>query len=297
MLYDFDYSRTTVSAHSAVIGTPYTIAYTDGATDFVSIGAPNNTVGTKFVATARVTLYTLTRSSGGAINTNTITFSSVTSTNLNGWSITGTGIPSGTTVLSGAGTNNLTLSNNFTAQASGSYTLTTTESLESSYGKLIPFYSVDSVETDTRFRKLELVTDITSNVRFMKDILSSVTLYDEYDIKDGESPEIISEKFYGSPEYHWVIMLANERYDYITDFPLSTHSLEEHITNTYGSGNEYDTHHYVDYAGYLVSSDNPQATSVSNYQYEDELNESKRRIKIISSDLLNTILTNYKDLL
>ena len=146
-------------------------------------------------------------------------------------------------------------------------------------------------------RDLYVVTDIVKNLRFKKGILSKITLYDEYDIVDGETPEIISEKFYGSPEYHWVIMLANERYDYITDFPLSTHSLEEHITNKYGSGNEYDTHHYVDFAGYIVSSDNAQATSVSNYQYEDELNESKRRIKIISSDLLNTILTNYKDLL
>ena len=44
--------------------------------------------------------------------------------------------------------------------------------------------------------KTTVVTDITRNVRFRKHILSNVTLYDEYDMLDGETPEIIAEKFY-----------------------------------------------------------------------------------------------------
>ena len=68
----------------------------------------------------------------------------------------------------------------------------------------------------------KLVKDISQNVRVRKEILSSVTLYDEYDIRDGETPEIISEKVYGTPLYHWVIMLCNDNYNYIDDFPLPT---------------------------------------------------------------------------
>ena len=67
--------------------------------------------------------------------------------------------------------------------------------------------------------KIRLVTDITRNVRFRKEILESVTLYDEYDIQDGETPEIIAEKVYGNPEYHWIIMLANQKYNWLYDFP------------------------------------------------------------------------------
>jgi hypothetical protein len=152
-------------------------------------------------------------------------------------------------------------------------------------------------------RKTMLMTDITHNVRFRKEILQNISLYDQYDIRDGETPEIIAEKVYGSPSYHWVIMLANQRYDYVNDWPLSTHNLEDHITLKYGVGNEYDTHHYVDSAGYIVNSDNLNlneqldAYPVSNYEYEDNLNESKRRINLISKELLNTILKNYKDLI
>lgn len=144
--------------------------------------------------------------------------------------------------------------------------------------------------------QLHIVTDITKNLRFKKEILANITVYDEYDIGDGETPEIIAEKIYGNPNYHWIIMLVNERYDYLNDFPLSTYNLEQHITQKYGAGNEYDTHHYVDLKGFIVDEDNAEATSVSNYQYEDDLNETKRRIKIVSPSLINTILRNFNSL-
>lgn len=143
--------------------------------------------------------------------------------------------------------------------------------------------------------KVALVKDITQNVRVRTRILENITLYDEYDIKDGETPEIVAEKIYGSPEYHWVVMLCNQRFDYINDFPLSTYNLEEHITQKYGAGNEYNVHHYIDSNGNIV--DSSQGTPVSNYQFEDDENEKKRRIKLISPELLQTILKNFKELI
>jgi hypothetical protein len=81
--------------------------------------------------------------------------------------------------------------------------------------------------------KTSIVKDITRNVRLRKEILSNVTLFDEYDIIDGETPEMISEKFYGTPEYHWVVMLCNDKYDYRADFPLPEAVLEKHIASVY----------------------------------------------------------------
>jgi len=143
----------------------------------------------------------------------------------------------------------------------------------------------------------KVVKDISQNVRVRKAILESITLYDEYDIRDGETPEIISEKIYGSPLYHWVVMLCNERYNYIDDFPLPIPELEKHVTAKYGSGNEYDAHHYVNTNGFIVDASQSGATPVSNYDYEVTVNESKRRIKLISPTLLNTILKNFKDII
>lgn len=81
--------------------------------------------------------------------------------------------------------------------------------------------------------RTSVVKDITRNARIKKEVLSNISLYDEYDIVDGETPEIISEKFYGTPEYHWVIMIANEKYNHISDFPLQETYLQKHIATYY----------------------------------------------------------------
>lgn len=88
-----------------------------------------------------------------------------------------------------------------------------------------------------------IVTDVTRNVRLRKQILENISLYDYYDIAEGETPEIISEKIYGTPYYHWVIMLVNQRYDYVNDFPLTQLELDTHIDKKYGN-KKYHVHDY-----------------------------------------------------
>lgn len=142
-----------------------------------------------------------------------------------------------------------------------------------------------------------LLKDITKNVRLRKELLSNITIYDEYDIVDDETPEHIAEKFYKNPNYHWIIMLTNDRYDYISDFPMNAVKFERFVTDKYGSGNEYDIHHYVNPEGYIVSSDVIGALSVSNYDYEVSVNESKRRIKIVPKQIIDKVLKDFNSLI
>lgn len=145
-------------------------------------------------------------------------------------------------------------------------------------------------------RKLRTVTDITQNIRVVSSILDSITLYDEYDIRDGETPEILSHKFYGSTFYHWIIMIANNRFNYLEDWPLTIDEFEDYVHKKYGDA-VYATRYHVNADGYVVNSTEPGATSVSNYDYEQQLNENKRRIKVISPSLLNRILIQFDDLI
>lgn len=142
-------------------------------------------------------------------------------------------------------------------------------------------------------KQYSLLKDVTINVRFIKEFLSNVTLYDEYDIIDGETPEIISEKFYGTPLYHWIVMILNERYDYLNDFPLPYNSLYNVALNKYGEQGINDIHHYEDANGYVVSSNAPLARIVTNLQYEESVNESKRRIKIIDRQIVEKVVEDF----
>ena len=146
-------------------------------------------------------------------------------------------------------------------------------------------------------RKVLIVSDITTNVRFRKEIMGNIALYDEYDMIDGETPEIVAEKIYGNAQYHWIIMLVNERFDYIADFPLTYDALLNYVKDKYGEDNVNATRHYINSDGFIVDEFQVGATSVSNLQYEERVNETKRRIKIVSPNLIGTILKQFSDII
>ena len=146
-------------------------------------------------------------------------------------------------------------------------------------------------------KKVLLITDITRNVRFRKELLANISLWDEYDIVDDETPEIIAEKIYGNANYHWIIMLLNERFDYIADFPLSYPKLVRYVEDKYGQANINAAHHYENTSGYIVNYDTVGATPVSNLQHEENINESKRRIKVITPSMVDKVIEQFGDVL
>ena len=142
------------------------------------------------------------------------------------------------------------------------------------------------------------VKDITRNIRFRRDVLANITIYDEYDVIDGETPEHVAEKFYGNPEYHWVVMLINEVYDYKQDWVLSYNDLSNYIKSKYND--VYGIHHYQ-LNGYVVDEgtvvNGVAASPVTNYDYEVTLNETKRRIKIVPEIYISKIISDYNKLI
>ena len=90
---------------------------------------------------------------------------------------------------------------------------------------------------------VDVVTNITSKFKFEDDFKNNTVVYYEYEIQDGETPEIIAEKVYGSSLYHWIVMLSNDSYDYLTDFPLEEYRLVRVIQDKYGE-DVYSVHHY-----------------------------------------------------
>ena len=92
-------------------------------------------------------------------------------------------------------------------------------------------------------------------------------------------------------------MIANQRFDYINDWPLAYDALEQYCKDKYGEDQVQMTHHYEDVNGYVVNDDSPLATPISNLTYEDRINESKRSIKIISKQLLEQIVNEFSKLI
>lgn len=161
------------------------------------------------------------------------------------------------------------------------------------------------MEYFSKFPKIEyndaLIQDITARVDFLKKIKNNVSVFQYFTIPDGQRPEDIAHKLYGDPTLYWIILYLNDIVNPYTDWPLSEEQLLEAIKTKYGVENVYADHHYVTTedsslgAGVVVNFGTPFSTVVSNYTYEFELNEEKRKIKILKLFYLQQVLQEYKN--
>lgn len=149
-----------------------------------------------------------------------------------------------------------------------------------------------------------VVVDITKRVSTKKEIKENFTLYDEYDIEDGETPEIVSYNLYGTTEYHWIILLLNDIIDPRYDWILSASNLRRYVEDKYGSddANIYAIHHYEATLNnsIVVDFDDtnfPDKVSISNIDYEIAQNERKRRIKVLKKEFIPSFVTEFGKLI
>ena len=153
----------------------------------------------------------------------------------------------------------------------------------------------------------KLVTDILRRFKVRKDVQNEIVFFDKYEVKDGEKPEDVSYKFYGAVDYHWVVLSINNIKDRFYDWPLSQIDFQTYITDKYT--NPDAIHHYevaqssgkttsLDYSHLIqVNSDATGATSVSNREYEDRINENKRLIKILKPVYLDEYVEEFRRLI
>lgn len=149
----------------------------------------------------------------------------------------------------------------------------------------ITYYSLDDRNT------VQTVRNIFLRVTIDQAIKDNLSIYDEYDILDGETPEIVADKFYNNSQYHWIVMHMNDVLDPRYDWPLSTANLSKYCDSKYV--NPQATHHYENSEGYWVNSTAIGAVPVSNFQYEENLNELKRRIKVLKPQYIEAVIREF----
>jgi hypothetical protein len=148
-----------------------------------------------------------------------------------------------------------------------------------------------------------LVTDIFRRISLNK-FKNNVVFLQTVTIPDGYTIEQVSDKFYSSPDYHWVIMAVNDIVDPRKEWPMGNSDLLAYCKKKYGETGIYETHHYrtadadeiiVDYdAADLANGD---IEEVTNIQYEEELNDSKREIKMLDPKYLAEFVSIYSSLI
>jgi hypothetical protein len=180
----------------------------------------------------------------------------------------------------------------------------------------------------------EWVTDIFRRSAPLAQVLSSARLFYPYQVKDGETAEIVAHKYYGSMNYYWVVTLLNGIVDPLLDWPKTYANFTRYVVDKYGSiaSAMSTTHHYSmthtkqDSLGnkstqtFIIDADKyatltslvPEVYTFANgvtvtktttrsvvdcYTYEQELNESKRNIRLLKIDYLPQVVRELEGLL
>lgn len=137
-----------------------------------------------------------------------------------------------------------------------------------------------------------LITDFLRRVNIAPEVLNNDALYSPYSIQDGETPDMIAHRFYGSSTLHWIILLTNQIVDPRFDWCLSQKDLVALVQGTYT--NIYGVHHYENASGMVVDQ-TLDAYPVSNLENETRINESKRIIKILNPALVSQFVREFED--
>ena len=150
----------------------------------------------------------------------------------------------------------------------------------------------------------KVATDILSRVRVRTNMKKEIVMLDQYDVQENETPEILADTHHGSPHYHWVIMLLNEISDVNHDWVKSTRQLQKYLTTKYTDTQLTEAHHYeisqtsgdTTIKIEVENTTYPSATTVTNYEYEVALNESKRRIDLLRNDYLGMFVDEFTNM-
>jgi hypothetical protein len=163
---------------------------------------------------------------------------------------------------------------------------------------LIPYDSVGNGE-------FKVVTNLMKRVALRSKVRTNTLLYDTYDVKEGETPEMIADKLYDDSNLHWIIMYVNGITDRYHQWPLTTPQFLAFINDKYS--NPDGTHHYeiTQTSGDTtvtidIGSDNTShagATLVTNREYEESRQDTLRSIRLLDSAYVDQFVEEFENLI
>ena len=151
-------------------------------------------------------------------------------------------------------------------------------------------------------RNPDLTTNLLASVRF-EDLTTGLQVpYGYYRVQNGERPDQISSKIYGSPDYVWILLLANGLT--LGDWPMSEETMQQHLLNTYGDiATAQQPAVWLDGWGNAMDqtswdlSEDPLKTTASLYDAELQRNDQHILLRVPDAAFVGTLQQRLRSLL
>ena len=189
------------------------------------------------------------------------------------------------------------------------------------------FEYVNRTSDATNISDYTTVKNLFRKGKLREDIFQDTTFFEKYQIRGDDRPDNVANELYADPTLDWVILLSNNIINIQSEWPMTQAGLDAYLLDKYG---DYDTlyngiHHYessevknsqgviifpkgvhvsaaqsVSYYDYYSDQqftfDNI-SNPITNYEYEEILNNNKRNIFILKARYLNVVFDDLEEMM
>ena len=192
------------------------------------------------------------------------------------------------------------------------------------YFRHVPdFNYVSRLEGKKNINDYQVTKNLFKRVKIKPEIFNDLTYFTKYKIVGDDRPDNVAYQIYGSTDYDWVVLLANNILNVGSEWPMTQDSFQKFMLRKYGAElNFYKPHHYEtvevkdslgriivrpglevpkDYTiRYYDSGLDAQisttniVTEYTNYQYEMAIQDDIRNIFVIRKEYLGVIIEDIE---
>jgi hypothetical protein len=195
----------------------------------------------------------------------------------------------------------------------------------SNYFSKIPNFEYVSRLPDARISDYIPVKNIFMRGKLREDIFQDASVFTKYKIKGDDRPDNVAYELYGDANLDWLVLTCNNIINVYDEWPMTQFDLENYLLEKYVTYDNINAiHHYettevknslgsiITSAGLQVDSDFSVSfyddqiegmttvfpvVSVTNYEYEENLQNDRRNIFILKSRFLNIVKDDLEEMM
>ena len=192
----------------------------------------------------------------------------------------------------------------------------------SNYFNKVPNFEYVSRLPDANISDYIPVKNLFKKGALREDIFQDLAVFTKYKIINADRPDNVAFDFYGDSSLDWLVLACNNIVNIKTEWPMQQLEYDKYLLDKYGSYEKINAvHHYEtveqrngrnvivvpkglrvasDYSiTYYDSSDGGMVTkypvkTVTNYDYEESLQDKRRNIFLLKPRYLNIVLDDLE---
>jgi len=153
----------------------------------------------------------------------------------------------------------------------------------------------------------KIVTNLMKRVAMRTKVRTNTLFFDTYDVKEGETPEILADKLYNDSTLHWIILYVNNITDRYHQWPMSSGQFNDFIADKYS--NIDAVHHYevsqtsgdtsvkIDIGTDTTGYSEADLTTITNREFEEERQDTIRQIRLLDPTYVPQFIEEFETLI